>query len=409
MKFKNYFLLSLFIILILCSCSHKGSGEGVEIGKVRSKTIDGIPNIYNPNEPLKGEVTLALEKIFEIDSLAIDINSKQPPSISEFIHQGDRIYFFDAVQFKIYIFDGAGKLLQQIPIKGQGPGEIDRVTQNILEPLQDDVWLPSINKVIKLNKDCKYVDEFKFKKQYRDFSVIDDNCFIGRYFLINSHETNETKRRTLVCTMFNREEKQLTNYLDGQGIGGILVNGQAPNGQPYRVFFVLPLIAQDILYGIDREHQMIYLCKNMDYIIYLKDFKGKMIRVIHKEYKNKELGEEDRKEIIGQLLSGQPPEIKKMLAANLPKNFCAVINLQPLPRGYLAVYPITSSQLDVIDIFDPEGRYIYRVKYPGGIPFPPLRFYRGGILAVVQTSEERDIYREYRIKNLPEIFGNTNQ
>lgn len=409
MKSNTLLILTVLFFLVFCSCS-KNAAEGKggvkgEAGKIKTATIDGIPHVYNPGKPLKGELTLELEQLLEIDSLKID--RAQPPSFSEFNRSGDRIYLFDMPQFKIFIFDDKGKPLDMFPIKGQGPGEIERVTQNILVPRNNDLWVSSDSKVMRYNRDGKFLDEIKFQKQYREVSIIDENCFIGQYFVLNQKETDEMKKRKLFCAMFDRDEKVLVNYLEGEGLGGLPVIGRGPGGQLVKVVFVMPSIVPDIVYGLDQAGRLIYLCKNMDYVVFLKNLKGEMLRVIHREHQNKLLGKEDRKEVVDLQLFGQPPEFKNMLAENLPAHFCAILGLNPLPRGYLAVYLTAGPQKYDIDIFDPDGRYIYRLKFPAGIESPPLRFYPGGIIGIVQTIEDRDIYREYRVKNLTEIFGNT--
>lgn len=400
MKNNNFFVLLLIVFFMFCACSEKGG----EASKIKIENIDGIPHVYNPGKPLKGEVTIALEKVFEIDSVEID--RVQPPSFSQFTHYGDRIYLFDAPQFKIFIFNTSGKLLKQLPIKGQGPGEIERITQFLLVPHDNDLWIPAGTKIIRYDRDGKFLDEIKFKKLFRSISIIDENSFIGQYLVSNP---DEIKQRQLFCVMFNREEKILANYLEGEGLGELPVIGRNPNGQLVKVVFIMPSIVPDIAYGLDTERQFVYLAKTSEYVISVKNLKGKLQRVIHREHTNKLLTEQDRKEIIDLQLYRQPDMIKKLMAENLPASFCAILNLRPLPRGYFVVNRITGPRTYENDIFDPEGRYIYRLKFPGKEEPPVIRFYSEGLIGMVESIDERDVYREYRIKNLTEIFGNTTQ
>lgn len=409
MKSNTFFVFMVFVLLIFCHCARMeagagGAGSAGEAGTIRIKTIAGVPHVYNPGKPQKGEVTLELEKVFELDSLTID--KEQPPSFSQFHHSGDRIFFFDVNQFKIYFFDAAGKLLNQFKIKGQGPGEIEKVTQFLLAAIGNDLWMPSDRKVIQYSRDGKLLGEVTFKKAYREISILDGNRFIGKSFIFNEAEKDEARRQTLSCVMFDRQEKIKVNYLEGAGLGGLPVVGQNPSGQSIRVIFALPVIVPSIAYGLDRERQLIYLCKTDEYTVFVKNLKGEMLRVIHRVHKNKLLSDEDRKEIVEQQLFRQPDVIKNLMAKNLPKSFCAVFVVRAMPHGYLAVFSIAGSSDYDIDIFDAEGRYIYRLKFPGG-KVPVVRFYgEGGLIGIVDNVEDRDIYREYRIKNLPEIFGN---
>lgn len=400
MKCKNFFILMALVFFIFCCyCSKKGD----ECASPKVETIDGIPHVYNNKEPLKGELTLELEKLMEIDSLVID--KSQPPSISQFNHYKDRIYFFDANQFKIFIFDAGGKLLNQLEIKGQGPGEIERVTQFVLGAHNNDLWIPAETKVIRYDRDGKFLEEFKFQKTYRQMFINDENSFIGKYF-INQNDLDKSKRSKLLCFMFNREEQILTKYFEGEGLGGLEVIGQHPNGRRMRVVFVMQNIVPDVVFEVDRDRQLIYIAKTAEYVVSVKTLKGDLQRVIHKVHPNRLLSEEDRKEIVGQQLFGQPDEIKKLMASNLPAQFCAILTVRALPNGYFMVHQITGASTFNIDIFDAEGRYIYRLKYPGKKEIPWMLIYPGeGSLGMVEQAGDRDIYCEYKIKNLTEIFG----
>ena len=64
MKKKVVFLFSLTLILFFWySCSKKADETAIS-SKVKIETIDGVPHLYNPAEPIKGIVTLELEKVF---------------------------------------------------------------------------------------------------------------------------------------------------------------------------------------------------------------------------------------------------------------------------------------------------------------------------------------------------------
>jgi len=88
-----------------------------------------------------------------------------------------------------------------------------------------------------------------------------------------------------------------------------------------------------------------------------------------------------------------------------PDEFCAIRDIKPLPRGYLAVYSIDGVETFSIDVYDPEGRFLYVLNPPQGISLEHAKFYDFG-LALREEKEDRDVYVEYRVKNLPEIFGN---
>jgi hypothetical protein len=57
-----------------------------------------------------------------------------------------------------------------------------------------------------------------------------------------------------------------------------------------------------------------------------------------------------------------------------------------------------------IDVFDGEGKYIYVLKLPGGLSLGLAKFHDRGY-SILETKDEFQIYVDYRIKNLSEVFG----
>jgi len=86
-----------------------------------------------------------------------------------------------------------------------------------------------------------------------------------------------------------------------------------------------------------------------------------------------------------------------------PDQLCAIRDIKCLPKGYVAVYPITGMETIEIDIYDPEGRFIYKLNQPQGLSLEEAQFLDFGFM-LKEEKEDRDVYAEYRIKNLPEIF-----
>jgi hypothetical protein len=57
-----------------------------------------------------------------------------------------------------------------------------------------------------------------------------------------------------------------------------------------------------------------------------------------------------------------------------------------------------------IDIFNQDGRYVYALIPPSGIRMDNIQFHGIGF-SVIETQDDLYVYREYRIKNVPEVFG----
>lgn len=87
-----------------------------------------------------------------------------------------------------------------------------------------------------------------------------------------------------------------------------------------------------------------------------------------------------------------------------PDRLAAVQELTILPHGYLAVLRVSGPRETEIDIFDPDGRYVYIMKHPEDMELQNPCLYDFGF-SNIETKEDMPVYIEYRVKNLPEIFS----
>lgn len=85
-----------------------------------------------------------------------------------------------------------------------------------------------------------------------------------------------------------------------------------------------------------------------------------------------------------------------------PDKLMAFKEMKVLPMGYLAVYRISGPKEYEVDVFDDQGRYIYKIEPPENINLDRSVFYYFGF-TTVETVNDFPVYVEYRIKNLPEI------
>jgi hypothetical protein len=102
---------------------------------------------------------------------------------------------------------------------------------------------------------------------------------------------------------------------------------------------------------------------------------------------------------LDQVESGQK---QKYLDA-YPDKLMILKEMKTLPKGYLAVYRISGPKEYEVDIFDEQGRYVYKIETHENINLDRAVFYDFGF-STVETVDDFPVYVEYRIKNLPEIF-----
>jgi hypothetical protein len=73
-------------------------------------------------------------------------------------------------------------------------------------------------------------------------------------------------------------------------------------------------------------------------------------------------------------------------------------------RGGQERSPASGPKKTELDIFDLEGRYLYAVVVSPDLRTDDLQFFASGF-GTIEQDGDYTVYREYRIKNLPDIFG----
>lgn len=233
---------------------------------------------------------------------------------------------------------------------------------------------------------------------------IEKNKFIGNFDQFKDEEKGEVSEKIRVAAIIDTDENVVTPLLEDKNAGFAKI--QIGNSI---VIYANPELTPVILHSYDPASEKVYLCVNNEYKIIVKNLKGEILMVTHREHQNIKITPEIAKEIM-EGYGHWRPERRQILEKNLPKTFTAVRLLKALPNGFYAVYRIVGAQKSELDIFDKEGRFLYTVKPSEEIPdLKSCIFFKNRVGSVSRFEgtdvEDRNIYQEFRIKNLTEIFG----
>lgn len=396
-KIKNVNVLFLVLSLIfLCCCKKSETPE-----KVKNEVINGVKHVYNTSTPLKGTITFEVEKVFEIDSSKV--NSENFAHFQEGDHDKEgNLYLLDRFNVKIYKFSNDGKLLKSFLRKGEGPGELFQVA--FIQILDNNVRALSTRQFARFDLEGNFLEQKKFEKSYLYIDFIDENKFIGNFDKFSDEEKDEGDKKTRVAAIVDTDEKVVTPLLEDKNAGFARI--QVGN---IIVIYANPELTPVILHSYDPASGKVYLCVNNKYKIIVKNLKGEILMVIHREHQNIKITPEIAKEIM-EGYGHWRPERRQILEKNLPKTFTSVRLIEALPNGFFAVYRIVGAQKSELDIFDKDGRFLYTIKPSEEIPdLKSCIFFKNRVGTVSKFEgtdvEDRDVYQEFRINNLPEIFG----
>jgi hypothetical protein len=357
--------------------------------KTEFKTLEGIRHAINPVMPLNGIVRLEVEK-------TLLINPYDRPEVEMDHFSFKRRYDGSVILYGgtgFYRFGSKGEYLGSYNKKGQGPGEFSEWNPIVPFFLAGQIWVVNGMKLVEFDKDGRFLHERKLKDQPAIF--IDESHFLTERSEFNKNGSDQTKTLTLVrLGKESLSDVRETDILSGTGIGSIR-NKNGKGG------LVDPWGTPNICYAYGSEARRIYVAINTEYKIQVKNLKGQTITVIEKAHANVKISRKDVETILGSMVTKEP--FKWMLDA-YPDRLVAMNDIQPLPNSYLLVRRICGPKETEVDVFDGEGRYVYALKSPQGTSFDRVTFHDRGY-STIETKGDFTVYVDYRIKNLPEVFG----
>ncbi|MDC1105988.1 BF3164 family lipoprotein [Prolixibacteraceae bacterium] len=193
-------ILSLIIMLLLFGCSSKQSSDGFQ-----GKVLD-----CEKKEPFD-----MLDKIDHIEFVKLEQNKK---SIFGFGTNVKYIHgFYYAMNIvdggRVLVFDPKGKFIRKIGRKGRGPGELIRPTAFDVDD-HGNVYIVGGRrlKVVKYNRNNKFISEVKLDFLGKGFRVLSDDKFV---FLANKGQSDYQILVTdQQCNILKKYFKYPEDYVD---------------------------------------------------------------------------------------------------------------------------------------------------------------------------------------------------
>jgi hypothetical protein len=301
------------------------------------------------------------------------------------------VILFDPNGAEAHRFGPDGKYLGLLTKKGQGPGEFSPSQGYYANFFGPEIFVFGGQKVARFDSFGKLLQDRILKSHYH--APIDGTRFLAENITLDE-KRNQTKTLQVVTFDFGGREDN-NDLLKAENVGMI----RNPSGQGgFSEMWATP----GIFYAADASIGRVYCGLNTKYEIRIKDLSGKDVRIIHRDFENVKVKRADIEKMMA--WEAKNERSRWMLDA-YPDRFLAIKEVAALPRGYLAVFRVTGPEMSEIDVFNPVGEFLYTLLPPPGIDMKiQVQFFPAGF-AVVETQDDSVVYREYRVKNLPEIFG----
>jgi len=333
------FLLILFVCFFIIIPS-------VNAQKIKIKTENGIPVVYNPKEPVpppEGPSRLMLTEDLCIgEDEAGDFVFSEIRTI-EVDNEGN-IYVLDSKEVCVKVFDKNGKHVRTFGKKGQGPGELQFPGRmHLFRGKEMMIYDGGNNRLSYYSLDGECLKEIPAGKYRFSRAIPDSNGnIIGQLLIFGDKIVTEIK-------IFDSELNPVHEIaaLEEEGISTNVLNMMRP------VISVRVMENDHIVWGASSRYE-----------ICVVNPEGTTIRKIVKDYDPVKITEADKEEMINERFGdrGVPEGIK----LEFPKNYNPFYYLICDDEGriYVQTYE-KDKQGDVyFDVFDTEGRYIARFSLP---------------------------------------------
>lgn len=377
------------IIGILAAAFLEMMGSYPAPSRVQVAAPAGVVHVRNSETPAIGTIELEAEKV-------LTINPFDQPDVGfdsfSFSRRSDGAATFYA-DTEFHRFGPKGEYLGRLSREGQGPGEFGKWRGAVPFYLGDKIWVSSGQKLAEFGPDGKLLSERTLK--IRPAWLVDESHFLAER--VDRGKEGSADGKALVLVRFGKEslsDVPEVEILSGSGLGSI-------KNKTGRGGLVDSWGTPNMCFAYDSRTSRIYAAINTEYKILVKGLRGETLSVIERAHVNAKVDRKDIEWVVGSFVRTE--QGKWMLDAYSDR-YVAINSIWPLPNGYLLVRRVTGPKQTVIDVFGPDGNYLYALFPPEGLDFNAVVFHSAGFSRTVEVNDFR-VYEDYRITNLPEIFG----
>lgn len=348
----------------------------------------------NDDKPDKGNWDFNLKKVWSVNSGAEEllIRSGQIRIDGE-----DNVYMMELKHGKIFKFDKDGKFITTIGKRGEGPGEFKMAFGFFI--VGDEIVVPSMGGIFQY-----FGIDGKFNKSVNTGSFVFPRYYIDRdrFVWVRSDREGMGKKPEKISIYDMRTKKSIDimeispeNLLTAEegGMRLVIKDSQTTAG------VVLTLQGKDVLFGKSDK----YLFKKIDLsgkVISSFSLEGRNRKPISEKFKRKRFenisinGGRMPKNMIDQMLKGMPDIATFFSQVRIGKNGLI----------YIFVSDLENENGQEIDIFSPEGKYLYHGEInveDGEKITSPIAFHGDSIVMFVEDEEGESSLIKYKI-DLPE-------
>jgi hypothetical protein len=356
--------------------------------------------VKNPDKPEKGQWEFNPKKVWQLDAIDNDVLFRVEGMK---IDQKGNLYIAESKNMKFYVLDPNGKSITSFGTKGQGPGELQYIGRFYL---QDNYLIsPEMVKIHYFSTKGEFIKDVKTAKWLNSKLFIDENQLIVlSYFPFrvknnpNYIELYNLKTNTSKKLIELKLKEGFLRYEKGGIRLAIYVNKTVPE-------LFMTSHYKTLLYGNSSQYQI-------DKI----DLTGKKLLSFSIEERKKnpvsKITKRKHVEKNSRITFEYPQNVVDDLLETIPNESPYFYQILVGAKGeiYVLLIDLDNSNQQAVDVFSPEGKYLYHSVINLSNDFEYIRnlaisFVNSELFVFGDNKEDERQLVKYKI-NLPEFENN---
>jgi hypothetical protein len=362
-------LLPMLALVFSASCR-----KGASIWKGTMQTENGVVIVENPAEPLYKNASLDLTEELSIGGKNATGDSELAEVYRLDVDSANNIYVLDHKLSIIKVFNMDGRFVQTVGANGQGPGEYQ--APSCLKVIQDQelvVYDIGSKKMIYYSLAGKCLREKKCTKRIGQVLHIDEKGVVYAASVnLGPTMVVDFMRISPDCESITPiAKKETKDYLKQ-----------------------INPVPSEFYSSVFRETEVIW-GESKEYVLYIEEDSGKLLRIIRKKGSGVKISEEDKAAIIKNNKAFIDIGIKLDIAECYP--FFEGISTCEDKLILVNTYEKTiNGSADYYDVFDAEGRYVAKISLLSGIK--GILWKNEKLYCVAQDKEGFPLIKRYAVR-----------
>ncbi len=360
---------------------------------IMSITVIYAEMIKNLDKPLFGNWNLEQTKVWEISETGKDAFARIGQIL---IDEDGNLYVHDTKIKKFFVFNKDGLFKKTFGNKGEAPGEIKQHLDSKLYIVEDKLIAKDIDRINYFTKKGKFVNSIRNSFKRNPVIFLDSDEFIFFPFFINTPKDGMGK-----ISRFNLKtgkEFSITRFN--------LYQGGRHKDESMDITMTEFGVTPTMTTFYDKNSKTLYYGKNDTYTINRVDMNGKKLNSFSLKRKQIKLPEEYKKNLINKSPKSMPKNVVKKLVGSLPDYETYFVHIDIYDElVYIHVPDFNNENRKQIDIFSPEGKYLYKtfVKVPDNSSIKIIEnqhylFKKGYLYMVVEDNDGEIKIIKYKVK-----------